>query len=53
MSGAAYVRIEEKGVHAPREWLEPSIQKFIPRCGREFATVFVLDVLDVSTVFTF
>jgi hypothetical protein len=47
------MRVEEKGVHAPREWLEPSIQILESRCGRELATVLVLNVLDMGTVFGF
>jgi hypothetical protein len=47
------MRVEEKGVHAPREWLEPFVQILESRCGREFATVLVLNVLDMGTVLGF
>jgi len=45
--------VEEQGIHTPREWLDPSIQIFESRCRREFATVLMLNVLDMGTVFSF
>jgi hypothetical protein len=47
------MRVEEERVHTPREWLDPSIQKLESRRRREFATVLVLDVLDVGNVLSF
>ena len=53
MNGTTYMGVEEQGIHTPREWLEPSIQILESRCRREFATVLVLNVLDMGTVFGF
>ena len=47
------MRVEKQGVHTPRERLESSIQVLESRCRREFATILVLHMRDVSTVFSF
>ena len=53
MNRTTYMRVEEQRVHTPREWLESSIQIVETRCRGEFAIVFLLNVLDVGTVFSF
>lgn len=47
------MRIEEQAVGSPRVGFDPLVQIFEFGSGREFATVFVLDVLDVSCVLNF
>ena len=47
-----YISVIEKGVHTPGERLDPSIHIIESGLRREFATVLMLNVLDVGTVFS-
>jgi hypothetical protein len=47
------VRIEEKGVHAPRIRLDPPVHVFKRRCRGELTTMLFFDVFDMGAVFNF
>lgn len=50
---ATNVRIEEEGIHAPRERLDPPVHVLKFGCGGEFTAMFFLDVLEMCAVFDF
>jgi len=45
--------VEKKGIHAPRERFDSFVHVLKSGCGREFATVLMFNVFNVSTVFSF
>jgi len=50
-TGRTHSRVEEKGVRTPRERCISPVEVVINGSLWEFATVFVLDVLDMSSMF--
>lgn len=49
--GSTYFRVEEQGVHAPRERLLPLVHISVLRC--RLVSMLVLDVLHVGVVLVF
>jgi hypothetical protein len=43
--------VEEETVRAPRVWLDPPIQKIVPRCLGQMAVIFFLEVLLMFSMF--